>query len=145
MVSIHLKKSKCDQFGAGVDIILGRLGQDLCMIIYCGLGWGGHRWPSATSSLGWNRTLYLTPQRGEGSHNTPPKVSSRWGVACSHVTRMMSREQYTCNLAITECRACLAPPEVVDRNIMRVTSTVSYPGGLPYDNSVKDDSFEYER
>ena len=32
MVRIHLKKSKCDQFGAGVDIILGRSGQDLCPV-----------------------------------------------------------------------------------------------------------------
>ena len=32
MVRIHLKKSKCDQFGAGVDVILGRTGQILCPV-----------------------------------------------------------------------------------------------------------------
>ena len=32
MVRIHLKKSKCDQFGAGADIILGRTGNALCPV-----------------------------------------------------------------------------------------------------------------
>ena len=32
MVHIHLKKSKCDQFGAGVGIILGHSGKDLCPV-----------------------------------------------------------------------------------------------------------------
>ena len=29
---IHLKRSKCDQFGAGADIILGRIGLPLCLV-----------------------------------------------------------------------------------------------------------------
>ena len=32
MVRIHLKRSKCDQVGAGADIILGRTGQSLCPV-----------------------------------------------------------------------------------------------------------------
>ena len=32
MVQIHLKKSKCDQFGAGVDIVLGRAVPPLCPV-----------------------------------------------------------------------------------------------------------------
>ena len=32
MIRIHLKKSKCDQLGAGVDIIVGRTGSDLCPV-----------------------------------------------------------------------------------------------------------------
>lgn len=32
MVRIHLKKSKCDQFGVGSDIILGRTGSSLCPV-----------------------------------------------------------------------------------------------------------------
>ena len=32
MVKIHLKKSKCDQFGAGADILLGRTGCDVCPV-----------------------------------------------------------------------------------------------------------------
>ena len=31
-VKIHLKKSKCDQFGAGADILLGCTGCDLCPV-----------------------------------------------------------------------------------------------------------------
>ena len=30
MIRVHLKKSKCDQFGKGSDIILGRTGSLLC-------------------------------------------------------------------------------------------------------------------
>ena len=30
MVRLHLKKSKCDQFGKGVDVVVGRTGQQLC-------------------------------------------------------------------------------------------------------------------
>ena len=33
MVRVHLKKSKCDQFGAGADIILGRTGLPLCPVV----------------------------------------------------------------------------------------------------------------
>ena len=32
LVKIHLRKSKCDQFGAGADILLGRTGCDLCPV-----------------------------------------------------------------------------------------------------------------
>ena len=32
MVRIHLKRSKCDQFGAGVDIVLGKTGLPLCPV-----------------------------------------------------------------------------------------------------------------
>ena len=32
MVRVHLKKSKCDQFGGGVDIVLGRTGSPLCPV-----------------------------------------------------------------------------------------------------------------
>lgn len=32
MVRVHLKKSKCDQFGSGVDVILGRTGKLLCPV-----------------------------------------------------------------------------------------------------------------
>lgn len=32
MVRIHLKKSKCDQFGEGVDIVLGVTGADICPV-----------------------------------------------------------------------------------------------------------------
>jgi hypothetical protein len=32
MVQVHLKKSKCDQFGAGADVVLGRSGGDLCPV-----------------------------------------------------------------------------------------------------------------
>ena len=32
MVQIHLRRSKCDQFGAGVDIIVGRTGLVLCPV-----------------------------------------------------------------------------------------------------------------
>ena len=32
MVRLHLKKSKCDQFGKGTDIILGRTGSPLCPV-----------------------------------------------------------------------------------------------------------------
>ncbi len=32
MVQIHLKKSKCDQFGAGSDIVMGVTGSMLCPV-----------------------------------------------------------------------------------------------------------------
>ena len=32
MVRIHLKKAKCDQFGTGVDIVLGVTGADICPV-----------------------------------------------------------------------------------------------------------------
>ena len=32
MVQIHLKKSKCDQFGKGVDVVVGRTDQNLCPV-----------------------------------------------------------------------------------------------------------------
>lgn len=32
MVKVHLKKSKCDQFGSGIDAIVGRTGWDLCPV-----------------------------------------------------------------------------------------------------------------
>ena len=32
MVQIHLKKSKCDQFGKGVDVVMGKTSQVLCPI-----------------------------------------------------------------------------------------------------------------
>ena len=32
MVRIHLRRSKCDQFGKGVDIVLGRTGHSLCPV-----------------------------------------------------------------------------------------------------------------
>ena len=32
MICIHLKKSKCDQFGAGADIIVGRTGSTICPV-----------------------------------------------------------------------------------------------------------------
>jgi hypothetical protein len=32
MVQIHLKRSKCDQFGAGSDIVVGRTGEDVCPV-----------------------------------------------------------------------------------------------------------------
>lgn len=32
VVQIHLKRSKCDQFGAGSDVVVGRTGVDLCPI-----------------------------------------------------------------------------------------------------------------
>ena len=32
MVRIHLRHSKCDQFGKGVDIVLGRTGHFLCPV-----------------------------------------------------------------------------------------------------------------
>ena len=32
MLKVHLKQSKCDQFGAGVDIIVGKTGTPLCPI-----------------------------------------------------------------------------------------------------------------
>lgn len=38
MVQIHFKKSKCDQFGMGSDIVLGKTGLDLCpvtAILHC--------------------------------------------------------------------------------------------------------------
>ena len=33
LVKIHLRKSKCNQFGAGADILLGRTGCDLCPVV----------------------------------------------------------------------------------------------------------------
>ena len=32
MIKIHLRKSKCDQFGNGADILLGRTGCELCLV-----------------------------------------------------------------------------------------------------------------
>jgi len=32
MIQIHLRRSKCDQFGVGADIILGQTGQSLCPV-----------------------------------------------------------------------------------------------------------------
>ena len=32
MVKVHLRRSKCDQFGVGADIILGRTGHPLCPV-----------------------------------------------------------------------------------------------------------------
>ena len=32
MVRVHLRRSKCDQFGAGVDVIVGRTGTTLCPV-----------------------------------------------------------------------------------------------------------------
>ncbi len=32
MVRVHLRRSKCDQFGVGADIILGRTGRSLCPV-----------------------------------------------------------------------------------------------------------------
>ena len=32
MIQIHLKKSKCDQFGVGSDIVVGATGSDLCPV-----------------------------------------------------------------------------------------------------------------
>ena len=32
MVCIHQKQSKCDQFGRGIDVILGRSGNALCPV-----------------------------------------------------------------------------------------------------------------
>ena len=33
MVQIHLKRSKCDQFGVGSDIVVGRTEQNLCPVL----------------------------------------------------------------------------------------------------------------
>ena len=33
MVKVHLKKAKCDQFGKGADIIMGRTYKDLCPVV----------------------------------------------------------------------------------------------------------------
>ena len=45
MVRVHLKKSECDQFSKGSDIILGRTGSLLCPVAVL-LGfmavWGGY-------------------------------------------------------------------------------------------------------
>jgi len=32
MVRVHLRRSKCDQFGVGVEVILGRTGHSLCPV-----------------------------------------------------------------------------------------------------------------
>ncbi len=32
-VSFHLKRSKCDQFGNGVDVFVGRSGNELCPVV----------------------------------------------------------------------------------------------------------------
>ena len=32
MLKIHLRRSKCDQFGKGVDVFVGRSGNELCPI-----------------------------------------------------------------------------------------------------------------
>jgi hypothetical protein len=32
MVRIHLRRSKCDQFGGGVDVVIGRTGTSLCPV-----------------------------------------------------------------------------------------------------------------
>ena len=32
MIQIHLKKSKCDQFGAGSDVLVGSTGEELCRV-----------------------------------------------------------------------------------------------------------------
>ena len=32
MVKVHLKRSKCDQFGRGVDVIVGRTGSPICPV-----------------------------------------------------------------------------------------------------------------
>ena len=32
MIQIHLKRSKCDQFGTGSDIVVGRTGENLCPV-----------------------------------------------------------------------------------------------------------------
>ena len=32
MVQVHLKKSKCDQFGSGSDVVVGRTGSELCPV-----------------------------------------------------------------------------------------------------------------
>ncbi len=32
MVRFHLKKSKCDQFGQGIDVVVGRSGNELCPV-----------------------------------------------------------------------------------------------------------------
>ena len=32
MLRIHLKRSKCDQFGRGADVFIGRTGNDLCPV-----------------------------------------------------------------------------------------------------------------
>ena len=33
MVKLHLRKSKCDQFGTGADVLLGRSGCQLCPVV----------------------------------------------------------------------------------------------------------------
>ncbi len=32
-VSFHLKRSKCDQFGNGIDVFVGRSGNELCPVV----------------------------------------------------------------------------------------------------------------
>ena len=47
LVRIHLRRSKCDQFGAGANIILGRTGHSLCpvtvIIVYIAIRGSGPR------------------------------------------------------------------------------------------------------
>ena len=33
MVKVHLHRSKCDQFGKGVDVIVGRYGTPICPVV----------------------------------------------------------------------------------------------------------------
>ena len=32
VVKVHLRRSKCDQFGKGVDVVMGRTGTSLCPV-----------------------------------------------------------------------------------------------------------------
>ena len=33
MIRFHLKRSKCNQFGNGVDVFIGRTSDDLCLVV----------------------------------------------------------------------------------------------------------------
>ena len=33
MLKIHLRRSKCDQFGKGVDVFVGQSGNELCLTV----------------------------------------------------------------------------------------------------------------
>ena len=52
MVKIHLKKAKCDQFGKGADIILGRTQKELCPVAALASSWfGGDTVPVRSSQI----------------------------------------------------------------------------------------------
>ncbi len=79
MIQIHLKKSKCDQFGMGADVIVGKTGNALCPVAAIlpaeGLHWG----PSS-----WTQTAVSSQSPG-----SCPNCVRCWAALASHNTSML--------------------------------------------------------